>query len=136
MVAAGHVYRLYVGFINPPKTKLLVLAYVAGDGRLRFFVINSDRTELQKTRDEIRKHVIAIHATREHPFLTHDSWLNCHELLGGWTAAQLEGEIASNPEKHIGILDADVLARVRGVVSESRLLSTAEKDLILRQWPR
>jgi hypothetical protein len=134
MIASGNAYRLVVTAFNPPKPKLLVLAYVAPDGRARFFVINSERTALQRSREELRRHVLSL-PNGSHEFLTHDSWLDCSELIGGWTASELEDRLADDPDCDIGRLMPQMLKAVRTLVSESRLLSERDKRLILEQWP-
>jgi len=135
MIASGNAYHLLVRAFNPPKHKLLILAYIAKVGRARFFVINSERTELQKSREELRKHVLALPDDKTHEFLSHDSWLDCSELIGGWTAAELEDQIGSEPECCIGRLSPKMLTAVRELVSVSRLLSDRDKTSILQQWP-
>lgn len=134
MIAASHAYYLPLHFFKPPKPKYLVLAYLAEDGRARFFVINSERTELQKTVDELRHHLLPI-PRGTHDFLPHDSWLDCSEAIGGRTAAELEGEIAKTPECHVGKLAASLIKEVRQTVARSRILSARDKRLILEQWP-
>ena len=134
MIVVGHAYYLTVSFFRPPKPKYLVLAYVAADGRARFFVINSERTELQKTRDELRHHLLPI-PRGTHEFLPHDCWLDCSELVGGWSAAALESEVADAPECCVGKLSSAMVKEVRETVEASRLLSPREKSQILAQLP-
>ena len=133
MIAAGHVYYLHIDCIDPPKSKFVVLAYVADDGRLRFFAINSERTEFQKTRDEVRKHILPLNPDN-HRFLKHASWLCCHELIGGYTATTLEDEIFSDPSRHLGLLNHETFQVVKAAVEASRLLSERDKKQILAQW--
>jgi hypothetical protein len=135
MIASGNVYHLLVNAFDPPKHKFLVLAYVSTNGLARFFVINSERTELQKTRDELRKHIISLPQDGSHIFLTHDSWLDCSELIGGWTASELEDQITEEPECAICRLVPKILKAVREVVTNSRLLSERDKQMIIGQWP-
>ena len=135
MIVSGNVYHLLVKSFDPPKPKLLVLAYIAPDGRGRFFVINSERTEFQKTRDENKRHVLSLPHDGSHDFLAHDSWLDCSELIGGWTAAELEDQITKEPECEVGRLMPKMLKVVRGLVTNSRLISERDKQMILQQWP-
>jgi len=87
MLATGHVYFLHAQAFNPPKSKYLVLAYLSSEDRARFFVVNSRRTPLQKSQPDLRAHLISL-PNGTHDFLTHDSWLDCSELIGGWTGAR------------------------------------------------
>ena len=131
MVLCGHVYHLLVGFTVPQKPKLLVPAFVTADGRVRMFVINTSRTEFQK-KESIAGHVLPLARDLHRGFLTHDSWLACHEVIGGWTSAEIEAA----PECYRGCLDVSVLATVRNVIGESRLFSVRDKDAFLSQWPQ
>jgi len=64
-------------------------------------------------------------------FLTHDSWLACDAVVGGYTEAQ----VMAQPAAYRATLDATTLATVRGLVSASTLHSPADKALFLAQWP-
>jgi hypothetical protein len=64
-------------------------------------------------------------------FLTHDSWLACHEIVGGWTVAEMEAVMGC----YRGPLDAGTLAVVKALIQESRLHSELDKAAILAQWP-
>ena len=107
-------------------------AYVLPDGRVRMFVINSERTEFQKSREDVSKHVFALPQNLHSGFLIHDSWLACHEVIGGWTAAQIDAD----QNCYRGPLDGSVVAAVRAVIAESKLFSEREKAAILDQWPQ
>ena len=128
---AGQIFRLFVPYINPPKPKFLVLAYVANDQRARLFAINSEPTEFQKL--NLADHQIAIAVSSYPAFLRHNSVLCCSELVGGWSAAELEDVLLNKPECLVGELrQADIVA-VRAVVEKSRVLAGRDKDLILAQ---
>lgn len=131
MASCGHVYVLHVKFIDPPKEKLLVPAYVLPDGRVRMFVIGTNRTDFQKSREDISKHVLPLLKSQHNGFLTHDSWLACHEVIAGWTV----DEIAAMNGCYRGPLDPSVIGQVRAVIGDSKLFSEREKSLILAQWP-
>lgn len=128
-VNCGHVYCLYW----PPaaKDKLLVPAYVLPDDRVRFFIINSELTPFQKARPELLKHAIPILQGLNSAFLTHDSWLCCHEVVAGFTRQQIDSAIGA----YRGPLDGATQVRVKAIVEESRLHSDREKGLFLAQWP-
>lgn len=128
-VHCGHVYHLNLPIAAKPK--LVVPAFIEADGRVRFFVINSDRTEFQMARPEVAKHVLPLKQADNDQFLTHDSWLTCHEVVGGWTVAQIEAVKGC----YRGPLDAATLIIVKAVIQESRLHSETDKAAILAQWP-
>lgn len=134
MLATGHIYFLQVRVFNPPKSKYLALAYLSPEDKVRFFVVNSKRTPLQKRQAELRLHLISL-PKGTHNFLGHDSWLDCSELIGGWTGAELRTKIDKDPSIYICKLNPNILAQVRKVVSDSRILSARDKALIMAQWP-
>lgn len=130
MVQCGHVYFLHIAIAG--KEKLVVPAFIDTNGRVRFFVINSERTEFQKTKPEVSKHVLPLTLKGHEKFLTKDSWLACHEVLGGWTV----DEIAAVKDCYRAPLEASVVSAVRAVIQDSRLHSESEKATILAQWPK
>lgn len=129
MVSCGHVYFLKLHIAA--KEKLVVPAFIEADGRVRFFVINTNRTEFQQTKPEVAKHVLPLTKAGNEKFLTHDSWLACHEVLGGWKVTEIEALKGC----YRGPLDQATIAAVRAVVKDSRLHSEADKAAILKQWP-
>ena len=129
MVNCGHVYFLYLPIAQ--KEKLVVPAFVALDGKVRFFVINTNRTEFQKTRAAVAAHVLPVPLNGHETFLDHDSWLTCHEVVGGYTVTQID----ALPNCYRAPLTRAVIEGVRQVIQESRLYSEFDKAAILAQWP-
>jgi len=129
MVNCGHVYFLKLPIAA--KEKLVVPAFIEADGRVRFFVINTNRTDFQKTKSEVEMHVLPLGKKGNDKFLTHDSWLACHEFIGGWTVTQIEAVKGC----YRGPLDKATIAAVRVLIRESRLHSESDKAAILKQWP-
>lgn len=129
MVSCGHVYFLPLPIAA--KGKLVVPAFVEADGRVRFFVINTDRTDFQRARPEVAKHVLPLRKQGNEVFLNHDSWLACHEVIGGLKVAEIDAINGC----HRGPLDQATLAAVRVLIQESRLHSELDKAAILGQWP-
>lgn len=127
MIRCGHVYLLYCSFAA--KNKLLVPAFVANSGQVRFFVINSNRTEFQEKR--FPEYVLRLHCHLNTGFLSHDSWLACNELIGGWSAEKVQAK----SDCYRGPLDDQTLLDVRALIRTSRLHSSTEKSAILEQWP-
>ena len=101
--------------------------------RVRFFVINTHRTEFQKANPDIAKHVLPL-AKKDHKVgvLTHDSWLSCHEVVGGWTVAEID---ATEGCYRCPLSQATIDA-VRAVIKDSRLHPEPDKAAILKQWPQ
>lgn len=128
-VICGHVYFLDLAIAA--KGKLVVPAFVESDGRVRFFMINTNRTEFQEKRPEIAKHVLALPKKGNEKFLTHDSWLCCDEVVGGRTVAEIEKLEGC----YRGPLDRTIVVAVRALIFESRLYSERDKVAILGSWP-
>jgi hypothetical protein len=129
MVICGHVY--YLRLAVAAKEKYVVPAFVEDDGRVRFFIINTDRTDFQKARPEVAKHVLQLKQKDNEKFLKYDSWLACHEVIGGWNVPEMEAVKGC----YRGPLDKATIAAVRALIRESRLYSEADKAAILKQWP-
>lgn len=129
-VICGHVYCLHLPIAA--KEKLLVPAFIQDDHKVRFFVINTERTEFQIKNPDISKHVITLPKNVNRRFLTHDSWLSCHEFVGGWTVP----EIDAVQDCYRGTLDSSTLISVRNIIEESRLYSAIDIAKILGQWPQ
>lgn len=129
MVNCGHVYFLYLPIAQ--KEKLVVPAFVAPDGKVRFFVINTNRTEFQITKAVVAAHVLPVSLNGHEGFLDHDSWLTCHEVVGGYTVSQID----ALPNCYRAPLTQEVITAVRQVIQESRLYSEQDKVTILAQWP-
>jgi hypothetical protein len=130
MVHCGHVYFLYLP--AAAKEKLVVPAFVAADGRVRFFVINTSRTEFQQARPDVAKHVLPLALNDHKGVLTHNSWLACHEVVGGWTVAEIEAK----KDCYRCRLSQAAIDAVRAVIKDSRLHSERDKIAILEQWPQ
>ena len=127
MINCGHVYHLRLAIAG--KDKLLVPAFIAADGKVRFFVINSERTGFQIAKTP--EHVLQLLQNRNQSFLNHDSWLVCSELVGGWTVDEMQAIQGC----HRGPIDNATIAAVRALIENSKLHSAADKTAILAQWP-
>ena len=130
MVNCGHIYFLNLQLAGKPK--LLVPAFIVPDGRVRFFVIGTNRTEYQQNTPEVAKHVLALPKKGHETCLTHDSWLACHEVVGGWRI----GEIEAVANCYRCPLDAAMVVAVRVLILDTRLHSEIDKAAILSQWPK
>jgi hypothetical protein len=130
MVSCGHVYFLQLPVAA--KGKLVVPAFIEADGRVRFFVINTNRTEFQERSPEVGKHVLHLKKKGNEKFLTHDSWLVCDEVIGGWKVAEIEAV----KDCYRGPLDHATITAVKALIRESRLHSEPDKAAILEQWPK
>lgn len=128
-VLCGHVYCLHLPIAA--KDKLLVPAYVQQDGKVRFFVINSERTQYIINNHNLASHVLEINVLKNQQFLNYDSWLSCHEVVGGLGV----DEVCAQPNSYRGPLDHETITAVRNLITDSRLYSPVQIQCILDQWP-
>ena len=128
---AGQVFRLLCRVCTPQKIKYFVVASTAVP--LRFFLINSSATPFQQARLHLMTSVLALDPQVQ-KFLGHASVLDCTELLGGFTAQELEDLRTADGTVFIGRLDATARRAVRAIVQSSRLLSADEKAYLLKEW--
>jgi hypothetical protein len=129
-VICGHVYFLPI--LIARKDKLVVPAFVGNNGRVRFFVINTNKTDYQENNPDICRHVIPVPREGNDGFLDRDSWLTCHEVIGGWTVSEIEAREGC----YRGPLDEKTIAAVRQLITDTRLHPEPDKIAILSQWPQ
>lgn len=99
----------------------------------RFFLINSQPNAFQVKREHLMASI--LHLSKEDcGFLDHDSVLDCTELLGGCSAQELEDAANASPSAARGRLDINIRRAVRAIISESKVLSSADKAKLLQLW--
>lgn len=128
---SGQVFHLWCRFCNPQKYKYFVVASI--DPGPWFFLINSEPTEFQKKRPRLMSSLVALPA-HSNTFLSHDSWLDCTELLGGYSGEDIENLLQQDPRVLLGRLAANSRRAVRAVISASPLLAEAKKKVLLTIW--
>lgn len=128
---AGQVFYLWCRFCNPQKNKYFVLAVV--EPVPRFFLINSALNAFQEKRPHVLASILPIKRSACR-FLHHDSYLDCTALAGGYTAQQLEDKVTADPGVFMGRLDVNTRRAVRAVITQNKLLTTAEKTSLLAIW--
>lgn len=126
-ISCGMVFRLMCMACKPQKLKYFVL--VAKAPKPRFFLINSAVTDFQQQRAHLLAGIIGMPASAN-SFLSHDSYLDCTQALGGYTLSDLETEIQDDPTVLMGAIDRTTRANARRVVGDSALLSQSEIDAI------
>lgn len=127
----GQVYHLWCRACNPPKWKLHVLASI--EPIPRFFLINSEPSAFQVKRAHLMASILELSGD-SCGFLAHDSVLDCNELLGGYTAQELEDAANARPSAGRGRLDTSIRRAVRAIIANSRVLSQADKAMLLQLW--
>lgn len=125
---AGAVLRIYCSFTTPPKFKFVMIANLEP---LEVFIINSEMPPyIQNTPDLLADQIdIPQH---DHPFLEHDSILNCIEAHRTFNISDLKQEMAENfSQIYKGKLKPYLLRNVLNVVENSVNLSPIVKSRII-----
>lgn len=99
----------------------------------RFFLINSEPSAFQVKRAHLMASILELSGD-SCGFLAHDSVLDCNELLGGYTAQELEDAANARPSAGRGRLDTSIRRAVRAIIANSRVLSQADKAMLLQLW--
>lgn len=128
---AGQVFRLNCTFCNPQKLKYFVIA--SRDPRLLFFLINSEPTAFQQARPRLMASILELESG-SNAFLLHDSFLDCTETVGGYTAQEVEDLFNADQSVLVGRIDLKTRRAVRAVVESSALIAKREKPGILAIW--
>lgn len=127
----GEAYHLWCHVCAERKYKFFVVAY--GDDRLRFFLINSNPAAFQRDNPELMSHQVPLLAS-QHGFLTHDSFLDCSQILGGYTTADLATKFGEDRRVYLGQIAEAPRQQVRVVVEQSRVLTRRDKESVLACW--
>ena len=123
----GKVIYIKCHFMDPPKDKYLVLLGVYSDRPL-FFVVNS-RINPRRCKDP------APLKADEHPFLDHDSYINCSEIKYNLTFDEITTQIQSDISRMKGTLSNNAIAELIEASENSEYLSDREKDIIMDAFP-
>lgn len=130
-VRPGDVFHLWCNICRPQKFKFYVVAYT--EPRVRYMLINSEPAAFQRRNEELMQHQLVIRVD-EHPFLVHESYLDCSNVLGGPTLTELAAQCESNPRTRIGTLASAPRAQLRDIVIGSRVLTERDKRLLVACW--
>lgn len=69
----------------------------------------------------------------EHPFLHHNSWLDCSKVIREFDATETIRQVTSHIGKLSGPVSASARKLIRAVVRDSRTLEKRFKDAILEE---
>ncbi|HET6724412.1 MAG TPA: hypothetical protein VFH85_00200 [Gammaproteobacteria bacterium] len=124
----GRVLHLFCRFPHGiEKHKLLVLA--DNDEECLFFVVNSEINPFIEQRQHLRDQQIFL-SSPDHDFLSHDSWLACHEAFP-MARAEVLHQICENPDGCLREVIGDELKRkIIETVRRSLTLTSLDIQLI------
>jgi hypothetical protein len=131
LVVPGRILRLFCSFTNPPKDKFVVI--VATDPFCLGFLINSNPTELQRTKRHLSDELILVSASDGYNFLTNSdpSVLDCTyaaDLDLGETLAQ----IAQDSSRVLSLISDSTQTQIISVVEKSMTLEGGICKIISR----
>ena len=119
MLRLGSIVDIFVAHITPPHRKFYVVCCFE-PMVLGFFINSGINPYIQKRPRMLEAQVRVTKA--DHPFLDHDSWLDCTEVHT-FTRTYLEREIRTNPEADCGDIAAAVEREMLGVIVRSHTLA-------------
>lgn len=123
----GQVVYLHCDFTEPPKEKYLVL--VCAGAEPLFFVVNSSVHPYLSSRPELRRCQVRLNASG-HPFLAHDSFINCAEVIRMSDQPSMVEQLANDIGRIKGTLDEATAKQVVVAVRRATTISPAEKRAI------
>lgn len=124
----GGVFYLSCGFTNPPKEKYVVLVHL--DDEPLIFVVNSKIHQFIVSRPDLNRCQVKLNAD-DYPFLSHDSYLDCSNPITEMTRNEIVGQVRSDLDRIIGVLNDITLAEVIEVVNSARTISQDQKRRII-----
>ena len=113
VLVPGTIVHRRCSFTHPPKNKFLVLAGIDEDVCL-IFVINTNRPKHVIGNNALEKCQIVLRKS-DYPFLDHDSWLDCSEIIDSVSVTTLARELA----RKTAVYRDDISPRTRASISEA-----------------
>ena len=127
-LVSGCVVRIQVKF--PQKTKPKFLVLVAEDDSVYWtFIVNSEIHPFIRNREHLYKSQVAIDAA-SHTFLTHDSYLACHEILK-LRREEVIQELISDTSSFKGNISVEIREQILAAIKSAITLNASEKRQIL-----
>lgn len=123
----GRLLHLFCDFTTPQKEKFLALVCINPEPR--FFIINSEINTFVRKRPYLEKCQVRIDA-KSHPFLAHDSFIDCTEVHP-IAIAEIHRQIGADFNRIKTVLSPAVIANVIAAVKFARTLSPEEQSAIL-----
>ena len=131
VLPAGTIIHYPVDFGEPVGVEPHFVLLVDCSGvYYRGFVIKSGPTEWQKESSEQMNHLVTIDQ-QSHPFLTHDSVINC-TYLHPIRVQDVKQHLRERPKDRKGVASGAVKATIITAIKTSRLLSPIEKLAITK----
>jgi len=126
-LVAGQVLYLFCHFTEPPKEKYLVLVCAGTEALL--FVVNSSVPPFVRRRPELLRCQVHLSAS-DHPFLDHNSVINCAEVIRASNQLDIVAQIAADIGRIKGSLNETTKKQVVDAVRKARTISPADRRAI------
>jgi hypothetical protein len=123
----GQILYLFCEFTNPPKDKYFVLVGFATLPML--FVINSTINPFVASQPHLRSCQVKLSAA-DYAFLRHDSYINCAEVIGSLSQAQIRQQILADTARMKGELNVSTKQAILQVVQGASTITPHQKRLI------
>ena len=128
ILTPGNVLLLFCDFTTPPKEKFLLLVSI--NSGILFFLINSKINDFKKDSPDLLESQVLLDK-KTHPFLTHDSWIDCSKVIRAFDAAEVFQQINSKLGSLKGAITNESRKKIRAAVNDSRLLEKRFKSAII-----
>ncbi len=126
-LSPGAVVRIDVRFPEGPRSKYLVVASV--DDECRTLIVNSRIHPLVERNEDLAVCQVRIDQAR-HDFLSHDSFLACHQVLRLPTSAVL-GELVDDMGRLKGRVHPEIIGQVIAAIKRAPTLSPVEQTALV-----
>lgn len=128
-IKVGNVVKLYCNFTKPPKDKRLILVSI--EPLIGVFIINSAINPFITRNQNLLSSQISISST-DHVFLSHDSFVACHEVLRRFEYSEVERQLRDNYSRLLGQIDRVLRDKIIQTVSKSMTLTPTEIETIVK----
>lgn len=126
------IIRLYCAIIADPHDKFLVVVSVVSC--LVYFFINSRPYTLAESNPKWKDTQVCID-TKNHPFLDHDSFIDCSRVLS-LPIYEVERQLVADISRIHGVVSDAVQAKVIQAVRKNTTISGGKKKAILENLSR
>lgn len=131
LIVPGRVLRLFCSFTNPPKEKYVVI--VATNPFCLGFLINSNPTDLQRSKKHLMDELVEVSNADGFGFLTNPqpSVLDC-TYAADFDLDEVVAQLTQDASRAHGLLADAVRSRIVGVVKDSMTLEGGIARIILK----
>jgi len=129
VLVPGTIVHRPCSFTHPPKNKFLVLAGMDEDACL-LFVINTNRPNHVIGKDALENCQILLRRS-DYPFLHHDSWLDCSEVIDSVSVTTLARELARKIAEYRDHLNPGTRASIAEAVSNAHTIMEWHRGIIV-----